>query len=105
MFFGIHTVDVGSTACVVAGEDRLELDNALVVTGLDTTEESSVEVGGIGRVTVAAGLDTGVDTLLWCKSVRTMFQFTVRNHKTFSDLQWRCSARDPCRYWEGDRKC
>jgi hypothetical protein len=50
-------------------------------------------------------LDAGVDTLLWWKSVRTMFQFIVRNHKTFRDLQWRCSARDPCRYWEGDRKC
>lgn len=58
-------MNVGSTASVVAGEDGLELDNALVIAGLDTAEESSIQVGGVGRVTVATGLNTGVDTLLW----------------------------------------
>ena len=59
----IRTVNVGSTAGVVAGEDGLELDNTLVVTGLDTTEESCIQIGGIGRVAVAAGLNPRVDTL------------------------------------------
>lgn len=63
MYIEIHTVNVGSTAGVVTGENRLELNNTLVVARLDATEESSVEVGGIRRVTVAAGHDTGVDTL------------------------------------------
>lgn len=59
----MHTVNVGSTACVVTGKNGLELNNALVVAWLDSAQEGSVEVGGIGRVTVTAGLDTGVDTL------------------------------------------
>lgn len=65
MLIEIHTVNVGSTAGVVTGEDRLELNDTLVVARLDTTEESSVQVSGIRRVTVAAGHDTRVDTLRW----------------------------------------
>jgi hypothetical protein len=63
MYIETRTVNVGSTASVVTWEDRLELNNALVITRLDPTEESSVQIGGIRRVTVAAGHDTGVDTL------------------------------------------
>lgn len=60
----LHTVNVGSTTSVVAGEDGLELDNALVVTGLDTAKESCIQIGSIGRVAVTTGLDSRVDTLL-----------------------------------------
>lgn len=60
----IPTVNVGGTTRVVAREDGFEPDNALGVTGLDTAKESSVKIGGIGRVAVAAGLDSRVDTLL-----------------------------------------
>lgn len=56
-------MNVGGTASVVTGEDRLELNHAVVVAGLDTAQEGCVEVGGIGRVTVAAGLNAGVNTL------------------------------------------
>lgn len=59
----IRTVNVGGTTSVVAGENGFEPDNALVVTALDTAEESSVQIVGIGRVTVPAGLDSRVDTL------------------------------------------
>jgi hypothetical protein len=65
VYIKIHTVDVGSAAGVVTRKDRLELDNTLVIAGLDSTEERSVQVGGIRGVTIAAGLDTGVDTLIW----------------------------------------
>lgn len=57
-----HTVDVGGTAGVVAREDRLHIDNTVLVTGLDTAEPGGVDVGLIGGVTVTAGNDTGVDT-------------------------------------------
>jgi hypothetical protein len=56
-------VNVDGTAGVVARENGLELDNALVVAWLDSTQEGSVEVGSIGRITVAAGNYAGVDTL------------------------------------------
>ena len=58
----IRTVNVGGTTGVVAGENGFEPDNALVVTALDTAEESSVQIGGIGRVAIATGLDSRVDT-------------------------------------------
>ena len=58
------TVDVRGTAGVVAREDGLELHDALLVAGLDTAQEGRVEVAGVGGVAVAAGLDTGVDTLV-----------------------------------------
>lgn len=56
-------VDVWGTAGVVAGHEGLEEGNAVVVGLLDATEESGVEVGGVGGgVAVAAGGDAGVDT-------------------------------------------
>lgn len=58
------TVDVGSTASVVAWENGLKLHDTIAVAGLDTTEESGVKIGCVGRVAVSAGLDAGVDTLL-----------------------------------------
>lgn len=54
---------VGSTPGVVAREDGLELDDAVLVAGLDSAQEGGVEVSCVGLVAVAAGLDTGVDTL------------------------------------------
>lgn len=60
----IRTVNVGGTTRVVARENGFEPDNALVITGLDAAEESSVQIGSIGRVAVAAGLNSRVDTLL-----------------------------------------
>ena len=57
-------MDVRGTAGVVAREDGLELDDTLLVAGLDTAQEGRVEVAGVGGVAVAAGLDTGVDTLV-----------------------------------------
>lgn len=56
-------MNVGGTAGVVAGEDGLELDHAIVVAGLDTAQEGCIEVGGIRGVTVAAGFNAGVDAL------------------------------------------
>lgn len=51
-------MDVSRAAGVVAWEDRLELDDALLVAGLDSTQEGGVEVGCVGLVAVTAGLDT-----------------------------------------------
>lgn len=56
-------VDVGGAAGVVAGEDSLELGDTLLVGLLETTEEGGVEVGVVVGVAVAAGGNTGVDTL------------------------------------------
>lgn len=57
-------MDVRGTAGVVAREDGLELDDTFLVAGLDPAQPSRVEVAGVGRVAVAAGLDAGVDTLV-----------------------------------------
>lgn len=55
-------VDVWGAAGVVAGHEGLEKSDAVVVGLLDATEESGVEVGGVGGgVAVAAGGDAGVD--------------------------------------------
>lgn len=56
------TVDMGGTAGIVTGEDGLHVDNTVLVTGLDTAEPGSVEVGSVRGVTVAAGNNAGVDT-------------------------------------------
>lgn len=56
-------MDVGSTTGVVSREDRLELDNALAVAGLDSAQEGCVQVCGVVGVAVSAGLDAGVHTL------------------------------------------
>lgn len=57
-------VDVGGAAGVVTREEGLELDDTLFVAGLDSAQESGVEVRGVILVAVSAGRDTGVDTLL-----------------------------------------
>lgn len=56
-------MNVSSTTSVVSGEDSLELDNTVSVAGLDSAQESSIEVTCIGRVSVSAGADARVDTL------------------------------------------
>ena len=58
-----RTVDVSSTASVVAGEDGAELHDTVGVGLLDTAEESGVQVGGVAGVTVAGGSHARVDTL------------------------------------------
>lgn len=57
------TVDVDCTSGVVAWKDGLELDDTILVAGLDSAQEGGVEVGCIGFVAVAARLDTGVGAL------------------------------------------
>ena len=42
------TVDVCGTAGVVARENGLELHDTIAVAGLDTAEESGVQVGCVG---------------------------------------------------------
>lgn len=58
-----RTVNVSSTAGVVAGEDGVELYDTIGVGLLDTAEESGVQVGGIAGVAVAGGSHARVDTL------------------------------------------
>ena len=58
----VSTVNVGGAAGVVAREDGLIADNTLFVTGLDTTQESLVQVGLVVVVSVGACNNTGVDT-------------------------------------------
>lgn len=55
-------MDVRGAAGVVAREDGLVADHTLLVTGLDTTEESSVQVAVVLGVSVAICDNTGVDT-------------------------------------------
>ena len=55
-------MNVGGTAGVVAREDGLVADHTLLVTGLDTTEESRVQVALVLGVSIATGDNTGVDT-------------------------------------------
>lgn len=57
-----HDVDVGGTAGVVAGEDGLELGDAVRVGLLDAAEPGVVDVGLVGAVAVSAGHDARVDT-------------------------------------------
>lgn len=54
-------VDVDGSAGVVAGEDGLELDEAVIVGGLKTAKEGGVQVAVVG-FEVAAGRDARVDT-------------------------------------------
>lgn len=56
-------MNVDRTAGVVPRENGLELDYALGVAWLDSAQEGSVEVRGIGRITIAAGYYAGVDAL------------------------------------------
>ena len=58
-----HTVDVSCPASVMAWEVCLELNDTVPVTLLDTPVEGRVEVGGIVRVSISAGDDSGIDTL------------------------------------------
>ena len=55
-------VDVRCTAEVVAWEESGELSNTQGVCGLQTAKESSVDVSGVGRVSITRGDDAGVDT-------------------------------------------
>jgi hypothetical protein len=54
-------VDVRCTAEVVPWEESGELSNTQGVRGLQTTKESSVDVGGVGRVSITRGDNAGVD--------------------------------------------
>ena len=54
-------VDVRGAAGVVTGEQRLELGNAVGVSGLDASQPGGINVGRVGRVSVAAGVDARVD--------------------------------------------
>ena len=56
-------MNVSRTTGVVAREDGGELRNTLGVGLLDTAEESRVQVGGVGRVTIARRGNARVDTL------------------------------------------
>ena len=56
-------MDVSCPASVMAWEVRLELNDTLLVTFLDTSVEGSVEVSPIIRVSVSAGNDSRIDTL------------------------------------------
>jgi hypothetical protein len=56
-------MNMSSTASVVTRENSLELDNTVSVAGLDSAQESGVEVAGVRGVSVAAGADARVDTL------------------------------------------
>ncbi len=59
--FGVHhDVDVGGSACVVAGEDGLELGYAVGVGRLDPAEPGLLGVGLVGGVAVAVGDDAAV---------------------------------------------
>jgi hypothetical protein len=55
-------VYVCCAAGVVTGEDRGELDNAIIISGLETTEEGGVKVGGVAGVAVPFRDNAGVDT-------------------------------------------
>lgn len=57
------TVNMSSSAGVMAWEDGLELDDAFFVAGLNSTEKGCVQVGGVGGITVAICLNTRVYTL------------------------------------------
>lgn len=61
-----HTVDVSGTASVMAREDGLELGNTIPVGLLQASKECLVQVGRVIGVTIAAGLDTRVNTLYAC---------------------------------------
>lgn len=94
-------MDVRGATNVVAGEDGLELHNAIFVAGLDATKECCVEVGGIGLVAVAVGLDTGVHALeqlivSYCIAIHVGLLRVIPLH---------CSARCPCRRLAVGCKC
>lgn len=52
-----NNVDVVGTTRVVTWEDGSELDDTVVISLLDTTEESLVQVGRVVRVAVATFLN------------------------------------------------
>lgn len=54
-------MNVGCARGVVAGEDGGELGYAVVLGGLETTEEGGVDVEKVGRVTVAVCDYAGVN--------------------------------------------
>lgn len=53
---------MGGATGVVAGEDGLVADNTPFITGLNTTQESLVQVGLVVGVSVTACDNAGVDT-------------------------------------------
>lgn len=55
-------MNVGCTSSVVAGEDRLELDDSLLVARLNTAQESSIQISCIVLVSITASLNARVDT-------------------------------------------
>jgi hypothetical protein len=55
-------VNVRVAASVVAWEDRVELQNAILVAELDAAEHGVVDVANIGRVAVATSHYTAIDT-------------------------------------------
>jgi len=56
-------MDMSSSASVMAREGRLEMNYTIRVTLLDTPVEGRVDVQLIGRVTIATGDNSRVDTL------------------------------------------
>jgi hypothetical protein len=74
-----HTVNVCGTSGIVSGKDGLEIDDAVVIRLLDSTEEGRVQVVG-STVTVATGLDARIDTLL----------VTVKSVVRASRIGWSC---------------
>lgn len=100
-----RTVDVGSTAGIVTGEDSLELDNTVGVGLLETTEEGRVDVALVIAVAVSAGDDARVDTLVFSFVSVWVFLLGVVVVVARKRLQWRCSARNPGRPGERARRC
>lgn len=57
-----HEMYVAGTAGIVTGKDGLEGGYAVLVGGLDASEESIVDVGSVRGITVTVGNDTAIDT-------------------------------------------
>jgi hypothetical protein len=72
-------VNVCGTSGIVSRKDGLEIDDAVVIRLLDPTKKSRVQVAR-SAVTVAAGLDARIDTLL----------VTVKSVVRVSRIGWSC---------------
>lgn len=55
-------VDVVRTACVMTREEGGKLSDSGGIGGLQTSEESLIDVGGVGALAIAVSDNTGVDT-------------------------------------------
>lgn len=83
-----HTVDVRSATSVMAREDSLELSDTIIVGLLQATKERVVQVGRVVGVTIAAGLNTGVNTLnmLVCGFTKTCKMIVTYSRVAVPDI-------------------